>query len=438
MCWKKAVLVGVLFVVLISGVAYMAPAVDVSADRAVFNSTTGTDVLYSFTGADYLNGSLNIFDQSGALARSFDAGTHANGDYSLHWSGDYGNGTPVPDGAYTINATLALDHNRMMAKAGNVNSGAAKEFWPLAMGVNASGYIFVSHFAVMESGHMVKVDHGDGSWTYVQDPNWKADTIYVFAPDGSFIRSFGAYGVNYSQISSPFSFAFNSSDFIFVADGYNVSIFYPDYRFYGQLDNSSVPGAWAPVSIAINSSGFAFVASNDSIHIFTPDYRYLGSFGSHGTGTGQYKQLLSIAIDPYGNIYAADLGNNRVEKFDSSGRFLKQWGSFGSGDGYFYNPYSLAVDDDSMVYVADEIPGDSGLWQCRTQVFDSEGNFVRAWNTTGRYYQPFFDVMRFIAVDRTTGHVLVSDLSVGGFGNGNDIYDMINFFNNFGSSPIVG
>jgi DNA-binding beta-propeller fold protein YncE len=60
-----------------------------------------------------------------------------------------------------------------------------------------------------------------------------------------------------------------------------------------------------------------------------------------------------VAVDSFGNVYVADLGNNRIQKFDSSGTFLGEWGGYGSGDGQFSYPQGVAVDSSGNVYVAD-------------------------------------------------------------------------------------
>jgi DNA-binding beta-propeller fold protein YncE len=77
-----------------------------------------------------------------------------------------------------------------------------------------------------------------------------------------------------------------------------------------------------------------------------------------------------VAWDAAGDIFVADgLGaNTRVAKFDPVGKFIKSWGSKGSGEGQFADAHSLAVDADGNVYVAD-----SG--NKRIQVFDNNGNF---------------------------------------------------------------
>lgn len=50
----------------------------------------------------------------------------------------------------------------------------------------------------------------------------------------------------------------------------------------------------------------------------------------------------------------ADLGeNNRIQKFDSNGNFITKWGSTGNGDGQFESPIGITVDPKGIVYVVD-------------------------------------------------------------------------------------
>ena len=81
-------------------------------------------------------------------------------------------------------------------------------------------------------------------------------------------------------------------------------------------------------------------------------------------------------MDSSDNVSVSDFGeNNRIQKFDSNGNFLSKWGTTGSGDGQFINP-GLGIDADSSDNVAD--------WgNNRIQKFDSNGNFLSKWGTTG-------------------------------------------------------
>ena len=83
------------------------------------------------------------------------------------------------------------------------------------------------------------------------------------------------------------------------------------------------------------------------------DYQFVTKWGSEGSGDGQFDELLAVALDADGNVYAADRKNNRIQKFTSDGTFITKWGSEGSDDGRFNMPHGVAVDTDGNVYVAD-------------------------------------------------------------------------------------
>jgi hypothetical protein len=110
------------------------------------------------------------------------------------------------------------------------------------------------------------------------------------------------------------------------------------------------------------------------------------TFGSEGTGDGQFKGPQGIGVDQTmlgptsGDIYVADTGNARVEQFDSAGNFIRTWGWGvtdgassseictsacraglpGTGAGQLSDPTSIAVDSSSDssqsdIYVGDDV-----------------------------------------------------------------------------------
>jgi len=130
------------------------------------------------------------------------------------------------------------------------------------------------------------------------------------------------------------------------------------------------------------------------------------TWGTQGTGPGQFQDPRGIAVGPDGRIYVADGSNHRVQVFDGEGEFVHEWGSQGSGPGQFQEPWGLAVAPNGEVYVAD-------TWNHRVQVFDAEGTFLRGWGTfaqtaqaagaEGQFWGP-----RDIAVD-AQGEVYLTD-----------------------------
>jgi DNA-binding beta-propeller fold protein YncE len=100
-----------------------------------------------------------------------------------------------------------------------------------------------------------------------------------------------------------------------------------------------------------------------------------------GDGAGQQTDLFGqptdVAWDGAGNIFVADgAGNARIAKFDKDGKFVKSWGKRGTAPGEFANVLSIAVDAQGNVYAADG--GNK-----RVQVFDNNGTFKTAFSNVG-------------------------------------------------------
>ena len=91
------------------------------------------------------------------------------------------------------------------------------------------------------------------------------------------------------------------------------------------------------------------------------------SFGSEGTGSGQFKEPVGVAVnDVTHDVYVVDSGNNRVEEFNSTGStVLGEFNGSASPTGVFSEPTQITVDDSGSpldpsnedVYVVDRHHG---------------------------------------------------------------------------------
>jgi ELWxxDGT repeat protein len=130
-----------------------------------------------------------------------------------------------------------------------------------------------------------------------------------------------------------------------------------------------------PSGMAVDSSGNVYVSdrNNHRIQKFTSSGTFITKWGSNGSGDGQFAYPYGVAVDGSNYVYVADSSNNRVQKFDSDGNFITKWGSYGTGDGQFSTPYGIAADGSGNVYVAD-------YGNNRVQKFDWGGNFISRWS----------------------------------------------------------
>jgi len=158
-----------------------------------------------------------------------------------------------------------------------------------------------------------------------------------------------------------------------------------------------------PYALAVAPDGKVYALCGDMVCYFSPEGVYLGTWGSRGTGDGQFGNPAGLAAGSNGRVYVVDTFNERVQYFSSTGSFLGKWGSFGAAAGKFHYPESIAVaPDGEVVYVADTLNE-------RVQYFSADGSFLGAWGEegTGRGQ---FEYPKAVAV-APSGEVFVSDMS---------------------------
>ena len=156
-----------------------------------------------------------------------------------------------------------------------------------------------------------------------------------------------------------------------------------------------------PWGVALNRRGEVVVTSRNCVTILTPSGEKILSFGTHGSGHGQFQSPYGVAVSNEGDILVSDIDNHRIQKFTDKGRFLAAVGTKGNGHLEFHFPAGIAINpSNDNVYIAD-------CWNNRIQVLNSDLTFSSTFGKSGSG-KGQFNNPRGVACD-STGRVYVAD-----------------------------
>jgi tripartite motif-containing protein 71 len=258
--------------------------------------------------------------------------------------------------------------------------------------------VYLSAFGSLGSGN-VQFNHPYGVAVDAGGNVWVADTsnnrIEKLSSSGTFIGAYNS-GTGDLAFSAPEGVAVNqSTGNVYVTDTNNNRIIelnssggFVEALGWGVSDGKSelevckasckvgLSGSGEgelsdPVGVTIDSKGDIWLADlgNNRVQEFSEAGAYVGQFGSKGSGNGQLDEPTGVAISE-GELYVVDSGNDRIEEFSPSGSYLARFGSKGSAEGQLSEPVGIAVNPTSGdLYVSDA--GNE-----RMQEFSPAGKFL--------------------------------------------------------------
>ena len=201
-----------------------------------------------------------------------------------------------------------------------INCGPGSDLAPVQK-FDASGNLVTSFGAGMFiRPHGIHIDFDGNVWVTDgegpdgEDPrrDGKGHQVFKFSPDGTLLMTLGKAGVagdDPDEFNMPSSVLVAPNGDIFVGDGHGGE-------------------------------------SNARILKFSQDGTFITTWGTQGTGPGEFETPHGLAMDASGRLFVGDRGNNRIQIFDQDGTFLEEWRQFGRPSGIF-------IDQDDMLYVAD-------------------------------------------------------------------------------------
>jgi DNA-binding beta-propeller fold protein YncE len=107
-----------------------------------------------------------------------------------------------------------------------------------------------------------------------------------------------------------------------------------------------------PTSLALGPDGSVYVSDTTNFRVqqFTADGEFIRSFGSAGTGYGQFARPKGLDVDREGRIYVVDAAFQNVQIFDDEARVLMYFGGGGDGPGDMNLPTVVSIDYDNVDY----------------------------------------------------------------------------------------
>jgi DNA-binding beta-propeller fold protein YncE len=123
--------------------------------------------------------------------------------------------------------------------------------------------------------------------------------------------------------------------------------------------------------VAVDRAGNVLVADalNNRVQTWSPSGELLATWGSAGSGPGQFNLPWGVEADGQGRVYVVDWRNSRVQQFSSDGAYLMSFGGPGSDAGSLDRPAGVSVDSLGNVYVSD-------FGRDRVQVYRADGDHL--------------------------------------------------------------
>jgi tripartite motif-containing protein 71 len=339
--------------------------------------------------SDFGNGRILILKPDGTLQQVIGSQGQAVGQFSYpeDVAFDPAGGVVVADfGAGRVQRVAADGTASVIASSG---FGAGQVVGSLGVAADASGNIYAT--------------------------DWGSSRLLKFSAAGKLVSTWGKYATVANVLGQPFGIALDTHGDMYVSDDTNdriqvrapsgkVAAIYGHHSFNPKEATPGLGEFWSPAGVAIGPDGAIYVA--DTNHFRVQVLANRGPIRAVGGAPGTPSFLgdpIGVAVDSHNNLYVTTLSDNDVKVFSPTGALLRSFGSQGTGPGQFDLPEGIAIDGQDNVYVSDFVGN-------RVQKFTTDGKLLAVWGGAGSGVT--FRYPRGIAVD-AAGNVYVTSLRNG-------------------------
>ena len=137
---------------------------------------------------------------------------------------------------------------------------------------------------------------------------------------------------------------------------------------YGELEDFESYVLEYPTGVAVNRVGRLFISEyfGHRVSVYHKNGGFLYSFGSQGSGPGEFECPDRICISQNGLVYVSDIDNDRIQVFQQDGHFVQEF-----GEETLVTPTGLALaGNDDYIVVASENGN-------KLSIFSTSGECVR-------------------------------------------------------------
>ena len=210
--------------------------------------------------------------------------------------------------------------------------------------------------------HGLTIDHEGNVWL----TDVGLHQVFKFTPEGRLLLTLGERGTpgnDRTHFNLPTDVAVLPDGSFYVSDGYkNTRVI--KFTAAGMFEfewgtKGSAPGEFnLPHGIAVDAEGRVYVCdrTNSRIQVFDAKGGFLDQWKGPHIG-----RPYGVEVSPTGSILIIDGGEPSLKKaergkaveLDAAGRVIDTFGSYGSGPGQFQLGHDIAVGPDGAVYVAE-------------------------------------------------------------------------------------